>query len=190
MEADSKLVARCLPSPNKRARKDTERLEFVVIHGTWMAGDEGALARLTDPVAEVSCHYYITRGGEVVQLVNEAEVAFHAGKSSAVNSLGWNVEGLNGWSIGIELANSGPFGATPPTPEDEVNPDWDKAEPYTQVQYSVLVELLRDIMERNPGIIPERVLGHDAVSPGRKSDPGPHFDWELLEAAKVIGLKV
>ena len=183
--ADSGLVARCLPSPSHRARKAEERLEFVIIHGTWMAGDEGALARLTDAVVEVSCHYYITRGGEIIQLVKEAEVAYHAGKSHAVNSMGWNVEGLNGWSLGIEVANSGPFGATPPTPEEEATADWDNVEPYTQAQYGALVDLLRDIMARHAGITPARVLGHDVVSPGRKSDPGPHFDWEWLEAAKV-----
>lgn len=185
MEADSKLATRCLPSPNLRARRRDERLEFVILHGTWMAGDEGALARLTDPVAEVSCHYYITRGGEVVQLVNECEVAFHAGKSRGVNSAGVEVDGLNGWSLGIELANSGPFGAHVPTPEEEANPDWDKAEPYSVAQYDALVELLRDIMARHEGIVPERVLGHDQVSPGRKSDPGPHFEWERLVAAGV-----
>lgn len=180
-------MARCLPSPNKRERKEGERLEFIIIHGTWMVGDEGALARLTDPVAEVSCHYYITRSGEVIQLVPEAEVAFHAGKSHAVNGMGWTVEGLNGWSLGIEIANSGPFGAIPPTPQQEANPDWSKAEPYTVAQYDALTELLRDIMARHPEIVPERVLGHDAVSPGRKSDPGQHFDWQrLIEAGVTI----
>jgi N-acetylmuramoyl-L-alanine amidase len=155
-----------------------------------MAGDEGALARLTDPAAEVSCHYYICRNGEVIQLVPEAEVAFHAGKSRAVNAGGVEVDGLNGWSLGIEIANSGPFGAVPPTPEQEASPDWDKAEPYTLAQYDSVVALLRDILARHPLITPERVLGHDAVSPGRKSDPGRHFDWEFLEAAGVVASKV
>ncbi len=185
MEVDSAVALRCLPSPNQRARRAGERLEFVVVHGTWMAGDEGALQRLTDPAAEVSCHYYITRGGEVIQLVPESEVAFHAGRSRAVNAEGIEVDGLNGWSLGIELANSGPFLAGTPTPADEANPDWSKVEPYTLAQYDAVIDLLRDILLRHPSIIKERVLGHDAVSPGRKSDPGPHFDWSYLEAAGV-----
>lgn len=176
---------RQLPSPNKRARRDGERLEFIILHGTWMAGDDGALARLTDATAEVSCHYYITRNGEVIQLVDEDEVAYHAGKSRAVNSAGVEVDGLNGWSLGIEIANSGPFGVVPPTPEQEAHPDWSKAEPYTMAQYDAVIDLVRDIMQRQPTITRERVLGHSTVSPGRKSDPGLHFDWERLEAAGV-----
>jgi N-acetylmuramoyl-L-alanine amidase len=187
--ADSTLVSRLLPSPNFRLRQEGERLEFVIIHGTWMLGDEGALARLTDPVAEVSCHYYITRAGEIIQLVEERKVAYHAGLSRAVVSDGVEVERLNGWSLGIEVANSGPFVHGSPTPEEEANPDWEKVEPYTLAQYGALVDLLRDILRRHPSIIPARVLGHDMVSPGRKSDPGPHFDWEYLAAAGVAELK-
>ncbi len=185
MELDSPFAARALPSPNMRPRRVNERIEFVILHGTWMAGDEGALRRLTDPASEVSCHYYITRGGEVIQLVPEGEAAFHAGKSNAVNSEGVAVDGLNNWSIGIELANSGPFLNGTPTPAEEASPDWSKVEPYTLAQYDAVIDLLRDIMVRHPLIIKERVLGHDAVARGRKSDPGPHFDWSYLEAAGV-----
>lgn len=182
---DSALVSRIVPSPSYRARRLDERLEFVILHGTWMQGDEGALARLTDPLAEVSCHYYITRAGEILQLVSEADVAWHAGKSQAETSDGGIIDGVNGWSLGIEMANSGPFLNGTPTPDEEANPDWSKVEPYTLAQYGALVDLLRDIMQRHTGIVPERVLGHDAVSPGRKSDPGVHFDWEYLMAAGV-----
>ncbi|PZP40197.1 MAG: hypothetical protein DI585_01580 [Pseudomonas fluorescens] len=174
---DSPLVTRVVASPNRRARTLEERIEFLVIHGTWMVGDEGALSRLTDPVAEVSCHYYITRTGEIIQLVAERDVAWHAGKSQAVNAAGELVEGLNGWSIGIEIANSGSFGGHVPTPELEAHPDWIHVEPYTPAQYAAVKALVEDIVARNPGISKERVLGHDEVSPGRKSDPGPHFDW-------------
>lgn len=183
----SPLVGRVLPSPNGRARRGDERLEFVVIHGTWMPDDAGALARLTDAAAEVSCHYYITRAGEIVQLVGEERVAFHAGKSKAVASDGREIDGLNGWSLGIELGNAGPF-ASPPDAGMEAavtSADWQRAEPYTEAQYAALIALLQDILARNPGISASRVLGHDAVSPGRKSDPGPLFDWPRLAAAKV-----
>lgn len=180
MQADSDLVNRCLESQNRRPRRPEERLEFVIIHGTWMPGDEPALARLTDPAVEVSCHYYITRTGEVIQLVKESDVAYHAGRSRAFNSADVEVEGLNPWSLGIELANSGPFEAGIPSPEQELIPDWSLAEPYTQVQYDVLIKLLKDIETRHPGISPLRILGHYQVSAGRKSDPGPHFDWGQL----------
>lgn len=176
------------PSPNGRERKADEWLEFVVVHGTWMLSDEDALARLCDPLAEVSCHYYITRAGKVVQLVGEERVAFHAGKSQAVDANGELREGLNGWSLGIEIGNAGPFVEGAPDALAEANlreEDWAKAEPYTEVQYVALIALLKDILARNKGISASRVLGHDAVSPGRKSDPGKHFDWQILRDAGV-----
>lgn len=178
--ADTPLVSRVLPSPNTRERKAGERLEFVVIHGTWMAGDDAALARLCDPVAEVSCHYYITREGEIVQLVPERLVAFHAGVSRAVNGQGVEIEGLNNWSLGIEVANCGPFLDGPPSVDEETLVGWTRAEPYTEAQYAALKVLVADILARNPYITKERVLGHNEVAPGRKTDPGTHFNWNWL----------
>lgn len=167
------------PSPNHRPCNEGENLQYIIIHGTWMADDEAALARLTDPATEVSCHYFITHEAEVHQLVDESQVAYHAGKSE------WNgITGLNGHSIGIEISNPGPF-KTPPTPEEEANPDWQNAPLYTDAQYATLVNLLRNIMTRHPHIKPEHVLGHNEISPGRKSDPGPHFDWNVLATAGV-----
>lgn len=175
----SALAARHVPSPNHRERTTDERLRYVILHGTWMADDEAALARLTDPVAGVSCHYLITHDGDLVQLVDESRVAFHAGQST------WEgTNGLNGYSLGIELGNAGPF-ATPPTPAQEACPDWAAAKPYTEAQYATLIHLLADIIARHPHITPTHVLGHSEVSPGRKSDPGPHFDWNRLAAAGV-----
>lgn len=175
----SHLVTRHAPSPNHRARVAPEEARYVILHGTWMADDEEALRRLTDPATQVSCHYLITHGGEIVQLVDETLAAFHAGKST------WDgIDGLNGYSLGIEIGNAGPF-ATPPTPEQEATPNWANATPYTDAQYAALINLLTDIMERMPRITSNHVLGHSEVAPGRKSDPGPHFDWSRLAAAGV-----
>ena len=177
---DSTLVTRVVESPNHRIRAASERLEFLILHGTWMASDDDALRRLCDPMAEVSCHYYITREGEILQLVPERLVAFHAGVSRAVNSEGVEIDGLNNWSLGIEVANCGPFLNGPPTTDEEVLMGWSRVEPYTEAQYAALKALTADIMARNPGITKERVLGHSEVAPGRKSDPGLHFDWSWL----------
>ncbi len=176
-EPDAAGVTQVVPSPNHRLRRDGERLEFVIVHGTWMAGDDEALARLRDPEIQVSCHYYITREGRVIQLVPEALVAYHAGKSQAVNSEGVMVDGLNGWSLGIEVANCGPFVNLPPDIDSEGLFGWATFEPYTEAQYAALKALVEDIVARHPGISRERVLGHHEVSLGRKSDPGLHFDW-------------
>lgn len=185
--ADSGLVERLLPSPNGRERRDDEALRMVIVHGTWMASDEEALARLRDPEAQVSCHYYIDRKGGIFQLVAEDRVAFHAGKSRWKIDGGW-VEGLNGWSIGIELGNAGPFAGRVPGAAEEAHisdRQWAEAEPYGDGQYQALIALLQDILQRHPEIAPREVVGHDMVSPGRKTDPGRHFDWHRLMRAGV-----
>ncbi len=183
MPSDSPVVRRILTSPNGRMREAGEAWRYVVIHGTWMTSDEAALERLTDPAAEVSCHYYITRDGEVVQLVGEDRIAWHAGKSA------WQGrEMLNSCALGIEIGNAGPFPYGAPSPEDEANPapeQWAQAEPYTEAQYLALIALLEDILGRHPEIGVAGVLGHSEVSPGRKIDPGAHFDWEKLAVAGV-----
>ena len=171
---------RLVASPNKRARRGEETLRLVVIHGTWMRDDAAALARLCDPAAEVSCHYYITRSGEVIQLVDEREVAFHAGKSAWRDITG----SVNGYSLGIEVANSGPFleyPDGPPAGVEQGSVDWAAAERYSEAQYAALIGLLRDILRRNPGILPEAVVGHSEVAPGRKIHPGEHFDWKRIK---------
>lgn len=162
-------------------------MRYVIIHGTWMRDDKEALERLCDPVAEVSAHYYITRAGEVIQMVPEGRIAYHAGKSEWEDPETGYVSGLNASSIGIEIGNAGPF-LLPPDASGEIDSShivWAKAEPYTGQQYKALIELLRDILARNPFISPRRVLGHSDVSPGRKSDPGLHFDWQQLVDAEV-----
>jgi N-acetylmuramoyl-L-alanine amidase len=171
------LIARWVPSPNCKRGRGAARVRFVVIHGTWMADDRAALDRLTDEASEVSAHYLITRAGELIQMVSEDDTAWHAGKSS------WQgVEGLNAHSIGIELGNRGDGGGEGASPVSEV-------EPYTEAQYATLITLLRNIMARHPAVTPANVLGHSEISPGRKTDPGAHFDWARLVKAGVAAQK-
>jgi N-acetylmuramoyl-L-alanine amidase len=156
----SKLVSRTTPSPNWRERGNAA-LKYVVIHGTCMKSDDEAIARLRDPVVELSSHYLITRSGELVQLVDERYSAWHAGLSH------WDgIKNLNDWSIGIEIGNDG-------------------KEPYGDAQYTTLIELLKDIQSRHKAIKPENVVGHDDIAPGRKTDPGKHFDWNRLVTSGV-----
>jgi len=173
------------PSPNQRPRTNTECVRLIVLHATYMASDEAALQRLTDPATQVSCHYYIAREGQITQLVAEADVAWHAGQSRWVFPNGAEVEGLNGHSIGIELGNAGPFGQTypegPPAHLEQA-PDWTQAELFTEAALSSLTALLRELLARY-GLGPEAVVGHDQIAPGRKTDPGPHFPWAVLRRA-------
>ena len=124
-----------------------------------MESAEAALARLRDPLAEVSAHYVIGARGETWRLVAEEARAWHAGAGA------WGgARDVNSRSIGIELANPGPLDALPPFPEP---------------QMAALEALLDGILVRW-SIPPARVIGHSDMAPGRKADPGPKFDWRRL----------
>ncbi len=104
---------------------------------------------------EVSSHFLIRRGGELLQFVSCDDRAWHAGASS------WFGQGdCNNYSIGIEL--EGLEGAV-----------------FEAVQYRVLATLLKAVRQRFPL---RHVVGHEHIAPGRKADPGSGFDWALLHA--------
>jgi N-acetylmuramoyl-L-alanine amidase len=146
-------------SPNRGPRRDGLVPTLVVLHHTAMLTAEAALARLTDPAAEVSAHYLVAEDGRVWRLVDEGERAWHAGAGS------WRGAGdVNSRSIGVELANAGPLAGFPPFPEP---------------QMAALEALIDGIMAR--WAIPAAgVIGHSDMAPGRKADPGPKFDWRRL----------
>jgi N-acetyl-anhydromuramoyl-L-alanine amidase len=103
----------------------------------------------------VSSHFFISRDGALVQFVPCARRAWHAGASQ------WNGrERCNDFSIGIELEGT-------------------DTRPYTSRQYARLARLLRTLRERYPL---RDVAGHSDIAPGRKTDPGPSFDWRRLRA--------
>lgn len=129
---------------------------MIVLHYTAMASAQAALERLCDSQVEVSAHYLICERGRIWQLVDEAQRAWHAGAGR------WgDVMDVNSRSIGIELANTG-------------------AHPFPEPQMAALEGLMRGIMIRWE-IGPAGVIGHSDMAPGRKSDPGPKFDWMRLE---------
>jgi N-acetylmuramoyl-L-alanine amidase len=143
------------PSPNFGPRRDGLTPTIVVIHYTAMTSLEAALDRLCDPEAEVSAHYLIGKQGENLQLVDEAERAWHAGQGT------WRgFADINSRSIGIELDNTG-------------------LHPFPEPQMQALERLLRDLIRRW-AIAPGDVIGHSDMAPGRKQGPGPRFDWARL----------
>ncbi|MFB9148144.1 N-acetylmuramoyl-L-alanine amidase [Roseovarius ramblicola] len=146
------------PSPNHGPRRGGVRPDLIVLHHTAMESAGAALARLCDPAAEVSAHYLICERGRVWQLVDEGARAWHAGAGR------WgDVRDVNSRSIGIELANRGDH-------------------PYPLPQMTALEALMGDVMARW-AIPPARVIAHSDMAPGRKSDPGPRFDWRGLARA-------
>lgn len=105
-----------------------------------------------------SAHYMIDRAGVIYSLVPESRQAYHAGVST------WRGrDGLNGWSLGIELLATATSG-------------------YTDDQYAACAHLCADIITRH-GVPLENIVGHSDVAPGRKRDPGLLFDWGRLRAA-------
>lgn len=128
--------------------------------GPWI--DDLFLNRL-DPVAhpyfvdiynrKVSSHLLIRRGGELLQYVPLCQRAWHAGESCFEGR-----KRCNDFSIGIELEGA-----------DEI--------PYTAQQYHRLILTTRSIMSLYPAVVRERIVGHSTIAPGRKTDPGPAFDW-------------
>jgi N-acetyl-anhydromuramoyl-L-alanine amidase len=159
-----------MPSPNRDARPDGIAVELVVIHAiSRPPGQFGGkyvadlfLNRL-DPSAHsyfgqihelrVSAHFLIDRQGAMTQFVGCDARAWHAGVSS------WRGRArCNDYSIGIELEGC-----------DEL--------PFSEPQYEALTELLGQLLGRYPSL---SIVGHADIAPGRKSDPGPCFNWSRV----------
>lgn len=166
--------ARKVPSPNHNERPADE-VSLLVIHNISLppcqfGGPyiEQLFTNCLDPDAHpffagivslrVAAHLLIRRDGELVQFVGFDQRAWHAGVSSFSGR-----EGCNDFSIGIEMEGS-------------------DFEPFTAVQYQQLAAVTEAIQYTYPQISAERITGHSDIAPGRKTDPGPHFDWEHYRA--------
>ena len=147
-------------SPNFSFKKREKRqVKFVIIHYTGMQSEIESINRLKNPKYKVSCHYLISRKGEVVQMVKEKNIAWHAGKSK------WKqFKNLNNYSIGIELVNKGhQFGY----------------QNFSNQQISSLIKLCKKLKKKYL-IKKENFLGHSDIAPIRKIDPGEKFPWKKL----------
>ena len=104
----------------------------------------------------VSAHLLLRRDGEAVQFVSFDERAWHAGQSCYAGR-----DNCNDFSIGIELEGT-----------DEA--------PYTAAQYAALAGVTAALLAHYPQMDARRIAGHSDIAPGRKTDPGPAFDWAHL----------
>lgn len=162
--------ARYQASPHRDARPVGVAVDLLVIHGISLPPGEfggpwierlflGTLPADAHPyftsiaALKVSAHLLIRRDGELLQFVPFHERAWHAGASSFRGR-----EACNDYSIGIELEGA-----------DEVA--------YAPVQYRRLAEVGAALMRAYPAVTSARIVGHSDVAPGRKTDPGPAFDW-------------
>lgn len=165
--------ARRVPSPNFGPRPDGASVELLVVHNISLPpGNYGgdAIERFfcnrldcdVHPYFEqlrdmaVSAHLLLRRDGEALQFVNFEQRAWHAGRSRFRGR-----EECNDFSIGIELEGA----------DDD---------PYTGAQYQALAGIAATLVGAYPALGPDRLVGHCDIAPGRKSDPGPAFDWGTL----------
>ena len=166
-------AARRVNSPNYNPRPKGSRPELIVVHGISLpprcyggteieaffcnrlnANDHPYFAEISD--LKVSAHFLIRRCGELVQFVDTDCRAWHAGVSQ------WRGrDNCNDFSIGIELEGC----------DDE---------PYSDSQYAVLNALIFALQNRYPKIGRDAIVGHCDIAPGRKSDPGPAFEWSRI----------
>jgi len=150
------------PSPNFDERK--QPISMIVLHYTGMPDAAGALDRLTSPDAKVSAHYLVDEDGSIFKLVEEADRAWHAGKSR------WrNVSDVNSASVGIEIVNPGHEFGYRPFPDEQI---------------AALIPLIASIKDRH-AIGRGNVVGHSDVAPARKEDPGELFPWEALARRRL-----
>ncbi|MDR0672295.1 MAG: 1,6-anhydro-N-acetylmuramyl-L-alanine amidase AmpD [Zoogloeaceae bacterium] len=162
--------ARRIISPNFDARPANETVSLIVLHSISLPPEEfgghhvaalftntldGAAHPYFAPLVDtrVSAHFFIRRDGGSIQFVSAEDRAWHAGKSR------WQGrENCNDFSIGIELEGS-------------------ERQAFTPAQYAALWPLLTLLCARYPI---RAIVGHEHIAPGRKTDPGPHFDWPTL----------
>ncbi len=173
---DFTIVDECLrgaescPSPNYNERPAGCGIDLLVLHNISLPPGRfgtGCIQRFfqnrlevaADPffreiaALQVSAHLLIDRQGVVTQFVPFNLRAWHAGVSCYDGR-----QQCNDFSIGIELEGT-----------DEL--------PYSDPQYDVLVAVCDALLKHYPALSPERIVGHCDIAPGRKTDPGPAFDW-------------
>jgi AmpD protein len=161
-------------SPNHDERPAGMELSLIVVHGISLPPGQfgnGWIDRFfcndlpagvhpffsTIQHMTVSAHVLIARDGTLTQYVPFDRRAWHAGRSEHCGRMG-----CNDFSVGIELEGT-----------DEL--------PYEPVQYRALGELIAALRRAYPRLRDADVVGHSDIAPGRKTDPGPAFDWALLE---------
>ena len=163
--------AQFIASPNIDTRPKTDDICLIVIHNISLPPNEygrnGVIELFTNKLnpdehpyyaeiahLKVSSHFFIRRDGELIQFASCNERAWHAGASN------WQGrERCNDFSIGIELEGS-------------------DFEPFEPPQYETLQSLIATIKARYPI---QAITGHSDIAPGRKTDPGPYFDWSRIK---------
>lgn len=176
------IGARQIASPNYNARPAHSEIELLVVHNISLPPSQfggGYIEQFfqneldwslhpyfqTIQGMQVSTHLLILRSGEVLQFVNFNQRAWHSGRSTYLGK-----KECNDYSIGIELEGS-----------DDL--------PFQEIQYQVLAHVVTVLQATYPKLL-QHVAGHSDIARGRKTDPGPYFDWlkirRLIQQYKAI----
>ena len=176
------IGARQIASPNYNARPAHSEIELLVVHNISLPPSQfggGYIEQFfqneldwslhpyfqTIQGMQVSTHLLILRSGEVLQFVNFNQRAWHSGRSTYLGK-----KECNDYSIGIELEGS-----------DDL--------PFQEIQYQVLAQVVTVLQAAYPKLL-QHVAGHSDIARGRKTDPGPYFDWlkirRLIQQYKAI----
>ena len=150
-------------NPKKRKKRD---IKFLIFHYTGMKSERAAIKRLTNIQSQVASHYFIKNNGEVLTLVPDSYIAWHAGISA------WKkFTSLNKNSLGVEISNPGhQFGY----------------KKFSKKQIKSLIKLSKFLIKKYK-IKKNNILGHSDIAPDRKKDPGEKFPWKTL-SKKNIGI--
>jgi AmpD protein len=177
-ESGLMLGVRQIASPNYDSRPAGVAADLIVVHGISLPPGEfggpwidrlftNSLPAETHPYfaevvsLRVSSHVVVARDGAVTQYVAFTERAWHAGKSIYQGR-----EACNDFSVGVELEGTDTL-------------------PYEPAQYGALAQVVAALCAAYPRLSPDRLVGHSDIAPGRKTDPGPAFDWP--HARRLIG---
>ena len=187
------LIVSCsnLPLSYMQSKNYSQRIKFLVMHYTAIDYQKSVRALVDE--GGLSSHYLIPERNDpsyqdtdlkVIQLVEESGRAWHAG-----NSYWQGREDLNDQSIGIEIVN------VPHCMRDTASMNALKREnspdrlcvfpDYDPKQIELLITLSKDILKRNPDILPTAIVGHSDIAATRKNDPGPRFPWYQLYQAGI-----
>ena len=169
-------------SPNQSIRPQGSEINLVVVHAISLPPGQYGGSAINDLFLnqlditehpyylglkglQVSAHLLIRREGEIVQYVAFDQQAWHAGLSSYSGC-----SGCNEYSIGIELEG-----------DDET--------PFTKAQYQQLNQIIQALYAAYPQLGLQNIVGHCDIAPGRKTDPGPHFDWSQVMPRTKPGIE-
>ena len=152
-------------SPNFNAKKrQPKNIKFIIFHYTGMKKEIDAINLLTDYKSKVSCHYFIKKNGEILNLVPDLYISWHAGASS------WKkFKSINRNSIGVEISNPGH--------------DF-KYKKFSKKQINSLLKLSTFLIKKYK-IKFNFILGHSDIAPDRKKDPGEKFPWKYFSKNKI-----